>query len=95
MTMRGSELPGLVAARDEALAGAREMVADWIRIGGLVDGRLEIHAECQNLVDVLEFADVARIAPQSGLRPYTVTVSPIVTDQVVDTVGNLDPLEPS
>jgi uncharacterized protein DUF6894 len=35
----GSELPDIDAVREEALASAREMIAETIKNGGKVDGR--------------------------------------------------------
>jgi hypothetical protein len=37
--MEGTDLPDIDAVRVEALASAREMIADTVRHGGIVDGR--------------------------------------------------------
>lgn len=56
----GMELPSVAAARDEAIASAREMIANDVKNDGRVpDGRtFEIMDEEGSLLETLYFADV-------------------------------------
>ncbi len=58
----GSELPDLDAARAEAVADARSLVAEWLRMGQVVDGRrFEIADEAGQVLAVIPLRDVLKL----------------------------------
>ena len=58
----GSELPSLDAARDEAIQAAREMVAEKVLAGALIDGqRFEIVGEDGALLLEVPFRSALRL----------------------------------
>ena len=62
--LEGSDLPDLFAARVEALACARDLLAERIRAGQIVDGqRFEINDEHGTLLDIVMFRDAMRLPP--------------------------------
>ena len=64
----GTDLPNLDAARVEALAAARDILAERLRADQIVDGqRFEIMDEHGTLLDVVKFRDAMRLL--SSERP--------------------------
>ena len=60
--VEGTELPSLSAAVEEARQSAREMVAELVLQGALVDGRrFEIADETGDVLEVVSFKDVVRM----------------------------------
>ena len=58
----GMVLPNLDAARTEAIQSAREILAETIRAGGVVDGRrFEVADESGDILFVVPFADVLKL----------------------------------
>ena len=58
----GSDLPDLAAARGEALAGARALLAEKVKTGLLVDGqRFEITDELGAVLDVVPLKDALKL----------------------------------
>ena len=58
----GSELPNLDAARAEALAAARQLVADRLRRGDLSGGQaFEICDDAGRLLATVSFGDAAKL----------------------------------
>jgi len=58
----GSDLPSLDAARQEALQGARDILAEKVRLGEPLDGEtIEISDEGGHLLDVVRFRDAIRL----------------------------------
>ncbi len=58
----GEELPSKEAAIEEAMAAARELVAEKVRTGDVVDGdAFEIRDEHGEVVHILPFRSVLRL----------------------------------
>ena len=59
----GSDLPDLDAARAEAVQGAREILAQKVKAGEVVDGqRIEITDDAGTLLATVPFKDAIRAA---------------------------------
>ncbi|MCJ2106705.1 hypothetical protein MKK70_15225 [Methylobacterium sp. E-041] len=59
----GSDLPNVEAAKEEARASARYLLAERLREGKLIDGqRFEIVDEVENLCAVVGLREVIRFA---------------------------------
>lgn len=59
----GSDLPDLDAARAEALAGAREILAGKLKLGEVLDGqRIEIADAAGEVLATVPFKDAIRLA---------------------------------
>lgn len=60
--LEGIDLPDLDAARIEALEGARSLLSETVRTGGVLDGqRFEIVDESGQVLDTLSFRDALRL----------------------------------
>lgn len=58
----GVDLPGEVEAREEAVDAAREILAERVRRGEVVDGHaFEVHDEAGTKVFTFPFRDVLRL----------------------------------
>lgn len=58
----GSDLPDLDAARAEALASAREILAEKVKVGGVLNGqRIEITDAAGAVLATVPFRDAMRL----------------------------------
>jgi hypothetical protein len=61
--VEGQEFPDVTAAHAEAVRSAREMLAEKVRLGEIVDGqKIEIADEAGDVVDVVPFKETLRVA---------------------------------
>lgn len=59
----GTDLPNLEAARNEAILAAREMMAEMVLEGKVVDGQqFEINSEEGSIVDIVTFKSAIKLA---------------------------------
>ena len=64
----GLELPDLAAVRNAVLVGARDIIADEVRSGGVIDFRFRIDAENEagEVVHSLPFKHAVNIIPEGA-----------------------------